>query len=196
MLAAARQLMAETGGIDFTLTDVSKAGKVSIGSIYCRFDSKDALLHAVQVRVLEEVDAEQFALIDQADAKARGLGDLVYQLVEGMAENFRANAPLMRPLMLMASHDETVAATGKRSYAKVADRVREVLLKYDAEILQDDPRRAVDSAYRVLYASIARYLGFGSSVGAAWEGDWKVLKEDLAAMIAAFLTTPTPTRKR
>jgi hypothetical protein len=41
----------------------------------------------------------------------------------------------------------------------------------------------------VLFASIARYLGFGSSTTAAWEGDWHVLKQDLARMIAAFLVT-------
>ncbi|MFC4594405.1 MULTISPECIES: hypothetical protein [Sphingobium] len=39
----------------------------------------------------------------------------------------------------------------------------------------------------MIYAAIARYLGFGSATGAAWEGDWEELKQDLGAMCAAFL---------
>src|SRR5439155_8476116 len=47
MLEAAEKLLVERGSDEFTLSDVSKAGKVSIGSIYCRFDSKDDLIRAV-----------------------------------------------------------------------------------------------------------------------------------------------------
>ena len=66
------------------------------------------------------------------------------------------------------------------------------MLAYRGEIRQPDPDRAVDSAFRIMYASIARYLGFGSSTTAAWEGDWNVLTQDLARMLAAFLTNAPP----
>lgn len=49
MLAAAEKLMVKRGNDDFTLTEVAKAGKVSIGSIYLRFDSKDDLIRASMV---------------------------------------------------------------------------------------------------------------------------------------------------
>lgn len=41
MLATAEELMTQRGSDEFTLNEVAKHGKVSIGSIYCRFDSKD-----------------------------------------------------------------------------------------------------------------------------------------------------------
>lgn len=187
MIAAAEELLRERGNDDFTLQEVGKRGKVSIGSIYCRFDSKDDLIRAVQAQVLESVNAEQLRVIAEADAKANSLRELVALLVNGIADTLRRHADLMRPMMLRATTDPIVAAAGKKSYAEVADRVREMMLARREEIRQPDPDRAVHSAYRVLYAAIARYLGFGSATGAAWEGDWSELKEDLGKMCAAFL---------
>lgn len=189
MLAAAEALLAERGSDDFTLKEVGLRGKVSIGSIYCRFDGKDDLVRAVQARVLERVNAEQLAMVETARREARDLVTLVNQLVESMAEILRGYAEVMRPFMLRASTDALVAELGKRRYAEVADAVYAALLDHRDEIRQPDAERAVRSAYRILYSAIARYLGFGSALGSAWDGDWVVLKEDLARMLAAFLTT-------
>lgn len=189
MLIAAEELMSERGTDDFTLNEVGKRGKVSIGSIYCRFDSKDDLVHAVQTRVLERVNAEQLAMVESARTEASDLVILVDRLVEGTAESLRRFADVMRPFMIRASTDTVVAAQGKARYAEIADAVCAALLEHSAEIAQPDAERAVHSAYRILYSSIARYLGFGSTMGSAWDGDWQILKEDLARMIAAFLTT-------
>jgi AcrR family transcriptional regulator len=189
MLSAAETLLASRGSDDFTLQDVSKKGKVSIGSIYNRFESKDALLHAVQLRVLERHELGMRARIDRARASANNLETLVVALVDAVAETLRDDADLMRPLMQRATNDPLVAATGKTYYATTANAVKGALLVHAADMRQPDPLRAVDTAYRVLYASIARYLGFGSSSTAAWEGDWGILKQGLARMIAAFLVT-------
>lgn len=190
MLAAAETLMAAAGSDDFTLQEVSKKGKVSIGSIYNRFESKDALLHAVQLRVLERVDKQMGAMLDEARNGADTLDKLVVALTRAVGETLKENADIMRPLMLRATNDPLVAATGKASFVATANAVKGALLLHSREMKQPDPLRAVDSAFRILYATIARYLGFGSATTAAWEGDWDVLLQDLSRMIAAFLVTP------
>jgi len=181
--------MVARGSDEFTLQDVSKRGRVSIGSIYNRFESKDALIHAVQLRVMERHETLMIAQIDAARAGAHDLPTLVVALIEALAETLRAHADQLRPLMQRANTDAMVAATGKTYYANTAGAVKGALLLHAADICQPDPLRAVDSAFRMIYAAIARYLGFGSATTAAWEGDWIVLKQDLARMIAAFLTT-------
>lgn len=191
MLAAAEELLASRGSDEFTLNEVSKTGKVSIGSIYCRFDSKDALIHAVQFRVLERVNEEMMAQIAAARENARDLPELVALLVDAVAETLRKHAAVMRPLMLRASSDPVVAQTGKQSYAETAAAFGTAILAYRDAIRQDDPDRAIESSFRILYAPFARHLGFGSAIEAAWEGDWVVLKEDISRMIAAFLQSPS-----
>jgi AcrR family transcriptional regulator len=187
MIAAAEALLRERGNDDFTLQEVGKRGKVSIGSIYCRFDSKDDLIRAVQARVLEAVEVDQRAVIARAEAEAKNLRQLVTLLVEGIADTLRHHAELMRPMMLRATTDPIVSAAGKKSYGELSDLVHNVMLAHRDEILQPDPERAVHSTFRILYAAIARYLGFGSATGAAWEGGWDELKQDLGKMCAAFL---------
>lgn len=190
MLASAEALMAAAGSDDFTLQEVSKKGKVSIGSIYNRFESKDALLHAVQLRVLERVDKQMELRLGEARSGADTLDRLVVALTRAVGETLRENADIMRPLMLRATNDPLVAANGKASFVTTANAVKGALLLHSAQIRQPDPLRAVDSSFRILYATIARYLGFGSATTAAWEGDWDVLLHDLSRMISAFLATP------
>lgn len=190
MLAAAEKLLRERGSDDFALTEVSKVGKVSIGSIYNRFDSKDDLVRAVQARVLAAVDEGQRAAIDVAESESSNLRQLAMRLVDGIAEVLRANADLMRPIMLRATADPIVSSAGKRSYMEVEALVCAALLAHRSEIARPDPERAVASAYRIVYAAIARHLGFGAASDLGEEYDWQMLKEDLGLMCATFLQSP------
>jgi AcrR family transcriptional regulator len=190
MMAAAEQLLGSRGNGEFTLAEVSRVGRVSIGSIYNRFENKEALLHAVQLRILEKVNREMGERLAEQLGRNDGLNRLVTRLVEVIAETLRAHAGPMAALMWIATNDPEVSATGKRFYSETVRTYVEALLSHREEIASSNPERAVDSSFRILYAAIARYLGFGSATNAAWEGDWTVLKEDLAAMIAAFLRTP------
>lgn len=187
MLATAEALMVERGSDDFTLNDVAKVGKVSIGSIYCRFDSKDDLVRAVQTRVLDRVDAEMLSQIADARDGASGLDDVVHRLVQNVADTLSRFAAVMRPLMLRASSDPVIAMIGKRSFIATAQAVTGALLAHRDEVAHPDPDRAADAAFTMLYASVARHLGFGTSSEASGEGDWTMLKQDLADMVSAFL---------
>lgn len=187
MLAAASKLLIERGSDDFTIADVSNAGKVSIGSIYGRFDSKDDLIRAVQARALAEIDAEVSLGLATAATRSSSLDELVRNLIECLAEVLKKHAAIFRPLMLRATADEVIASVGKRSYALTEQQFRETILARAAEIRHPDPERAVRSVFRIAYAALARYLGFGSSTTAAWEGSWQVLKEDLEQMSSSFL---------
>lgn len=190
MLGAAEELMRETGSTDFTLNAVSRKGKVSIGSIYNRFESKDDLLHAVQLRVLNAVDQSMDTRLNGAIDKQTDLAHLILGLVDALAETLKEFHEVMRPLMMRATDDPLVAKTGKSSYQTTARMFKSAVLSHANEIRQPDPERAVDTAFRVTYAAIARYLGLGSASTGAWEGDWQTLKEDLAQMVAVFLTSP------
>ena len=191
MLAAAETLMIARGSDDFTLQDVSRKGRVSIGSIYNRFEGKDAMLRAVQLRVLDRVDRVMRQRLDGACAAAATLPALVVAMTEAVAETLHENAGAMRPLMQRVAGDALVVAKASAAYTATANAVTAALLAHAGEIRQPDPARAADSAFRILYAAIARHLGFGPTTAtpATCAGDWGVLKQDLARMVAAFLGT-------
>ena len=191
MLAAAEKLLAATGSDEFTLTQVSRLGKVSIGSIYCRFDSKEELLRDVQVRMLARVDARQQQAVEQAVAQARGLHELVGLLVDAFAETLRSEAPLMRTFMARSTRDPEVAARGKASYFATENAFAAALLRYREDIPQPDPERAAFAVFRIAYSTLARYLGLGFGPAADSDGvEWTGLKQDLVDVCSAYLHYP------
>lgn len=191
MLAAAEQLLAAQGSDEFTLTQVSRLGKVSIGSIYCRFDSKEELLRDVQVRLLARVEARQQQAVEEAVTKARSLHGLVGLLVGAFAETLRAEAALLRAFMARSVMDAEVAARGKASYFAAENAFAAALLDYRAVIPHPDPERAAYTVFRIVYSTLARYLGLGFGPPADGAGvEWAGLKQDLVAVCSAYLHHP------
>ena len=68
ILSAAKRVFAKKGYHATTIADVAKAARISYGSVYWYFDSKDALFHAL-------MDSEELALRHHIDAALAGLGD-------------------------------------------------------------------------------------------------------------------------
>ena len=187
MLAAAEKLMVKREGEDFTLVEVAKVGRVSIGSIYHRFSSKDALIHAVHTRVIDRLNIEQQMILKRVCGGKHDLDEFTGLFVEEFAEMLMRFAPVLRPLMVRAPRDPFMHNVGSEAYQQFADRVKEQLLLYRDEFGRPDHERMVTSVYRVIYATLARYLGLGSSSEASDGGDWVELKQDLGRMCAAFL---------
>lgn len=193
MLIAAEQLMALKGNDDFALTDVAKAGKVSIGSIYCRFDSKDSLVQAVQQRVLLRLQKRQSELIARIALETDSLTGFVARLVDEFSELLSEFAPILRPMMLRAARDPVVSEAGRASHGMVVADVTRAMLRYRDDIAHPDPERAVQAAFNLLYAALARALSLGSSEEAAVGVSWQQLKMDCAHMCGAFLkNAPSP----
>ena len=187
MLTAAEKLMVKRGNDDFTLTEVAKAGKVSIGSIYLRFDSKDDLIRAVHGRVLTEIGEEQDAMMRTIGEGAATLDDFSRQFVEAYAELLKRFSPVLRPIMFRAIYDQSISALGKSSAENLVQAAEAQMLRYADEFGRPDHRRLVSNVFRMIYYTLARFLGLGSSPEAANQGNWEELKEDLAVMCPAFL---------
>jgi AcrR family transcriptional regulator len=67
ILAAAKRVFAKKGYHATTIADVAKAARISYGSVYWYFDSKDALFHAL-------MDSEEVALRRHIEAALDGIG--------------------------------------------------------------------------------------------------------------------------
>lgn len=190
MLTAAEKLMVKRGNEDFTLTEVSKVGKVSIGSIYLRFDSKDDLIRAVHARVLARIEHDQEVMLADVQAHGTTLDEFSSRFVEAYAELLKSYSPVLRPIMFRAINDSATSQTGRGFAEKLQSEVQRQIMQFSAEFGRNDHDRLAENAFRMIYCTLARYLGLGSSPEAANEGNWEELKEDLAIMCPAFLRAP------
>jgi AcrR family transcriptional regulator len=188
VLAATEKLLEDRGTADFTLNEVSRVGKVSIGSIYCRFSSKDELIHAVVKQKMKIIETNHNKAIGATLERTDSLLDFMPQMINDIAETLYLHAPFLKAVMHIANNDPFVDAVGTKVYLKWSEKVHQSLLTFRNEIVHPDPERAVRSVYRIVYAALARFLGFGAEGKAGTlEGDWTELKEDLCQMCTAFL---------
>ena len=190
MLAAARRLLIERGSDDFALSDVSRVGRVSIGSIYHRFQSKEELLRAVHRQLMEDLHHEQSAIVSEVRTVAHDLPSLLAMLIDAIAEFLKRNAGALRPMMACANKDGAIAAAGKASHAELRDLFIAALLNDRSAIRHADPRAAADTCFKMIYAAIARDLGFEAAHIAADPAEWEGLKAKLFAMCTAYLVSP------
>lgn len=181
--------MQERGSGDFTLIDVSRVGKVSIGSIYNRIESKDELLLVLQLVISREIDQSLNKALESLPDPDSGLSAFASALLGSVAETFKHHANSLRPLMQAAASDPRMAEKGRENFRITEGLVVKELMRCADEIVAQDKAKACKSAFRIFYAAIARHLGFGSLGGAAdeQEGDWATLKLDICTMVILFL---------
>jgi AcrR family transcriptional regulator len=187
MLIAARELMLERGSEDFTLQDVNQRGNVSIGSIYLRFQSKENLVRAVIARALEDLAQTEEAMMAEIQAASTTLDEFMPRYVAGYAEVLRVNAPLLRLAMERASFDPLVSKPGKDHALMATKRGMDAMLRYRDSFGGTDHETKATSAYKIVFATMARQLSLGSTGEAAHDYDWEVLKHELGRMCLAYL---------
>lgn len=187
MLAAAETLMLERSSEDFTLQEVSANGNVSIGSIYLRFDGKDNLVRAVISDHLERMEAAEDHML-AALRSAKTLAAFIADYVNGYAELLRHHAPLLRLTMQRASFDPLVSAPGKNAALRFASLSTAAMMAYAGEIEGDEKELKANSAYHIIFATLARQLSLGSTGESVQDYDWLLLKRELSRMCLAYLT--------
>lgn len=188
MLKATAELMKEANGRSPTLVEVSRRGKVSISSIYSRFDSKEALIGGALSRVVEDIDVEQREMLTKAVRGARHLRLFIPRLIDGMLEFIRDNGSILRVLTERAAINAESRHLAAMSYGRSLGQVSEVLLRYRDEITCPDPERAVQAIFRVVYATAAGFLGFGQGFDKGGNETWLQLKRDLEVVCILLLT--------
>lgn len=185
MLDAAASILAEHGFSGLTLTEVSRQSRVSIGSIYCRVESKEDLVRAVQARAVKAMDHEFATLIDRVRRKNLPLRSLVPAVVRELALYLRRHAPLLRAFMQQSAVDPVLKEVGRKSFQQMAFDLKRLLLDRRSEFQHQDPEHAADMCFTVVYGCLARYLGLGAPDSE--EGGWNQLIEDLGLIALAFL---------
>ena len=158
VLDAAVELLKEQGYQGFTLQEVSRRSRTSIGSIYCRVKGKDDLFHAVQDHVLANLDAEMESILDPPKWNRVEPRKLILFLVRELAEYLRRHTPVLRALISRELADSVVMKKGKKAHARLADRFQFLMMQHAAEFSHPDPDHAIAFCFNLTYAAIAKHL--------------------------------------
>jgi AcrR family transcriptional regulator len=187
VLDTAVELLKERGYEGFTLQEVSKRSKTSIGSIYCRVKGKDDLFHAVQDHALAKIDAEVQAILDPAKWAKVPPQRLIQFLIREIGEHLRRHTPILRAFISREAVDEVVRKRGKKSHALVADRFQALLMLHADEFIHPDPEHGVAFCFNLTFASIAKHLDLDTITPSHDGAQWNQLIEDLGRVTSLYL---------
>jgi AcrR family transcriptional regulator len=187
VIAAGIELLTEAGYEGFTITEVSRRAKVSVGSIYARFGSKDDLFLVLHDRALVDLERDQrdaFAAAgrDELDDHAR-----IAAAVAAVITVMRENAQLLRVIMLRGALDERVLERGSVSVRALNDAFAAVVLRHTEAVRHPDPSLAADVCFRMLFASLSRRITYGPTHESTHVVSWERLAQEQAALCAAYL---------
>lgn len=182
ILRAGADVLADRGYDGFTIGEVSRVARVSVGSVYGRFESKDALVYEIHRRLLERLTPPEIP--DDSAADLRGA---VESAVRRLADTTDGERDLLRAFMLRGPVDGRIAAQGSEASQAVGRSFRATLLAHRAEIGHADPELATDISYRMVYDVLGRHVMYGPTFESDAERTWDELVEELIRAVVAYL---------
>ncbi len=189
VLRSGERLLAQKGYEGFTIAEVSRRAKVSVGSVYGRFENKDALVQALHRRMLERMAANgggsAAADADLDVAVRRGIGAL--------SAGMDRERSVLRVFMMRGAVDQAISGPGSEASRAVARRFTEAVLVHRDEIGHPDPEIAADVAFRIAYDVLARNVMYGPTFESSVEIDWDTLTEELSVASLTYLRHGRPT---
>jgi AcrR family transcriptional regulator len=202
VLTAGEKLLEQKGYEGFTIAEVSRKAKVSVGSVYGRFENKDALFRAIHRRMMDRmaaIAAEQAAEAEH-DAALEFEG-VMSRAVHALADGMERERALLRVFMLRGAVDPAIAKPGSEASQAVGRSFTEAVLAHRDEIGHPRPEIAVDVAFRMAYDVLARQVMYGPTFESELEISWPDLVDELIVAGLAYLrngqaTTAPASRKR
>jgi AcrR family transcriptional regulator len=187
VLQAGLDVLIDSGFEGFTLQEVSRRAGVSIGSIYARVASREALLLAIHERAMQSM-AEQEAQFER-DSVRDGLtpSELVQSLVRDLANVMLTNAPMLRVFMRQAAVNAVLWERGAESSHETARLFQAAFAQHRDVLGHPDPDLAVDIAYRMVYCTISRRITHGPRFESGREVSDAELVDELARAVSDYL---------
>jgi AcrR family transcriptional regulator len=187
VLKAGERVLADKGYEGFTIGEVSRRAKVSVGSVYGRFDNKDALIRAIHVRMMERLTGPEEELAAAPEEAGFDLATVVVRSVHALADSMDRERTLLRVFMIRGAVDRSIAGPGSEYSQAAARAFRKAVLAHRREIGHDDPELAADIAFRMVYDVLARQVMHGPTFESDRRVPWSRLVDELVAAVLAYL---------
>jgi AcrR family transcriptional regulator len=169
----------------FTVAEVCRRAGVAMGSLYSRFPTKQALLVAVQTRLVAQFAAEEEAIFADPSWADLDTPQTIARAVREVGGFFSRHRAALAMLMARGAQEPAILLQGGVSARRLGEHFEARLLSRADGITHPAPERAVEVATRLLLDTLARQLtappGLQSTIS------WDVMVEELIVVISSYL---------
>jgi AcrR family transcriptional regulator len=187
VLKAGERVLTEKGYDGFTIGEVSRRAKVSVGSVYGRFDNKDALIRAIHERMMERLTGPEEELAAAVADAGLDLETVVSRGVHALADSMDRERKLLRVFMVRGAVDPVISGPGSEASRATGRAFKTAVLARRSEIGHRDPELAADIAFRMVYDVLARQVMHGPTFESDRMVEWGALVDELVAALLAYL---------
>ncbi|HEY0156008.1 MAG TPA: TetR/AcrR family transcriptional regulator [Thermoanaerobaculia bacterium] len=192
IVAAARELLKTHSMEEMKMADIAAHAGVSIGGLYARFPSKEALaVFVAGKRVFEELEKQAAHIIDDGDA---GAEDVVRRYMATAAALYRRNRSLLRAVYVATrtGTDETLRARVRGFNLALHERLRGAILERCPGASATRVNLGILSMMSVLREAVL----FGQPVSDLARLSEQELVDELTVQFLAYTGCKPPRRKK
>lgn len=192
---AARELLRTRPITEVKMTDIAARAGVSVGGLYARFPSKEALaVYLVDRRVFEELERQTSGMVDDHDSTIEGI---VRRYLTSAASVYRRNRSLLRAVYVATriGTDEALRARVRQFNLGLHERLRTGILARRKDIRHPQPETAVNLAILSMMATLREVVLFGQPVSDLARLSEAELVEELTRQFLAYVGVRERKRK-
>lgn len=186
LLEAAAAEVGQNGIQGVKVADIATRAGVSVGNVYRRFPSKEALFDALEEEILARRDGFWQSFLDRERWAGRSLAELVQAVVDDLVRGHRRHAELLRALATQArpDYEARVPEVGTGPAAALAELILDL---WPEEVSHARPRQAIALAFEMAAATVGELTLFrrGGAEGLGLGGE--ALAKELAHTVMAYL---------
>jgi AcrR family transcriptional regulator len=186
VLQAGLEVLQEQGFEGFTLQEVSRRADVSIGSIYARVASREALIMAIYERAMAWIEEQSQIELDavREDLSPR---ERVETIVTDQANEILGHGDVLRVFMRQAPLNPEIWQRGAETSQQASKLFARAILEHRQDIAHPEPELAVDIAWRMVYCVTTRRITHGPKFESLRAVSDKKLVRELARAVADYL---------
>ena len=157
LLDAAREVLERYGTDGATIPRIARRAGLTPGSVYRRFQDKDALLETAILEILErQEETMKTRFTPLVATKQVPLPEFAAKIIGGMVSAYRANAGLLRGMRQFVQRRVNTPLWKRVSVLEAAhfQRTVDLFLSYGKEIPHPKPRMAVSLALKMITGTL------------------------------------------
>lgn len=196
VLRATLQLLETSNFEDLTLGRILGRAKVSVGSFYARFHSKEDLLPLLYASYSGDLAERMKDWLAPQRWRGKRLEQRIHEMVHLAVASYRERRGLLRAVSLLArSRPREVARSAMRERAEQYEAAAMLLQQCRAEIRHPDPDRAIQVGLLFTLAACRDKILFSEAPQpASVNVTDRQLADELARALHAYLTTHPDSR--
>jgi AcrR family transcriptional regulator len=169
-----------------TVAEIAAHAGMSVGNVYRRFDSKSALVKALEQELLAGREGFWDGFLAVDCWTGRTLGELVRAVVDEILEAHQRHVGLLRALAThhRAEYEARVPEVGAGPAALLTERI---LTLWPEEVTHPRPHRAIPLAFEMVSATVGELMLFRRGGPERLGLDRDSFAEELTRLVIAYL---------